>query len=251
MAPPEGVSSQTLRGPAGRRRASCTPVHYRKSHATENGVVWRARADAGPARAGTDSHTATPCGNGAPHPTRRPPPPGRTDLFYYTRYEPGKDYPILARRRGTLDAPEEILLDVNELAKDHTFYQLGGTAVSDDGRLLAFAADTLGRRLYTVYVKNLETGQLLPETLYPTTGNVQARAYPAMLVTAGLHDSQVQYWEPAKWVARLRDLKTDDNLLLLKTNMAAGHGGASGRFQRYREIATEYAFFIGLAEGRL
>ncbi|GIV60698.1 MAG: oligopeptidase B [Rhodothermaceae bacterium] len=94
------------------------------------------------------------------------------DFFYYTRYEPGKEYPILARRRGTLDAPEEILLDVNELAKDHTFYQLGGTAVSDDGRLLAFAADTLGRRLYTVYVKNLETGQLLPETLYPTTGNV-------------------------------------------------------------------------------
>ncbi len=94
------------------------------------------------------------------------------DFYYYTRYEPGQEYPILARRRGTLDAPEEILLDVNELAEGHTFYQLGGTAVSDDGRLLAFAADTLGRRLYTVYVRDLETGRIFPEAIYPTTGNV-------------------------------------------------------------------------------
>ena len=63
-----------------------------------------------------------------------------------------------------------------------------------------------------------------------------------MLVTAGLHDSQVQYWEPAKWVAKLRELKTGDNILLLHTNMDAGHEGASGRFGIYRETALEYAF---------
>jgi len=67
-----------------------------------------------------------------------------------------------------------------------------------------------------------------------------------MLVTTGLWDSQVQYWEPAKWVAKLRDKKTDDNLLLLHINMEAGHGGASGRFKRYKETALEYAFMIDL-----
>ena len=76
---------------------------------------------------------------------------------------------------------------------------------------------------------------------------VESRAYPAMLVTTGLWDSQVQYWEPAKWVAKLRSLKTDDNLLLLRTNMEAGHGGKSGRFERYREIAEEYAFVLDQA----
>ncbi len=68
-----------------------------------------------------------------------------------------------------------------------------------------------------------------------------------MLVTTGLHDSQVQYWEPAKWVAKLRELKTDNNLLLLHTEMEAGHGGKSGRFERIREIALEYAFILDLA----
>jgi len=79
---------------------------------------------------------------------------------------------------------------------------------------------------------------------YSPYDNVEAKDYPAMLVTTGLHDSQVQYWEPAKWVAKLRDMKTDDNLLLLFTNMEAGHGGASGRLERYREIALEYTFFL-------
>ena len=67
-----------------------------------------------------------------------------------------------------------------------------------------------------------------------------------MLVTTGLHDSQVQYWEPAKWVAKLREMKTDDNLLLLKTDMETGHGGASGRFEALKEVALEYAFIFKL-----
>jgi oligopeptidase B len=79
---------------------------------------------------------------------------------------------------------------------------------------------------------------------YSPYDQVKAQTYPAMLVTAGLHDSQVQYWEPAKWVAKLRDMKTDDNLLLLHTNMDAGHGGASGRFESLKEIALEYAFMF-------
>lgn len=83
---------------------------------------------------------------------------------------------------------------------------------------------------------------------YSPYDNVEAKDYPNMLVVTGLHDSQVQYWEPAKWVAKLRDLKTDHNLLLLNTNMDAGHGGASGRFERYKETALEYAFLLKLID---
>ncbi len=82
---------------------------------------------------------------------------------------------------------------------------------------------------------------------YSPYDNVEAKDYPAMLVTTGLHDSQVQYWEPAKWVARLRERKTDDSPLLLHTNMDAGHGGSSGRFERLKQVAMQYAFFLDLA----
>jgi oligopeptidase B len=82
---------------------------------------------------------------------------------------------------------------------------------------------------------------------YSPYDNVVRQDYPAMLVTTGLWDSQVQYYEPAKWVARLRRLKTDGNPLLLRVNMEAGHGGQSGRFQRFRELAEEYAFLLDLA----
>ena len=81
---------------------------------------------------------------------------------------------------------------------------------------------------------------------YSPYDNVEAKDYPAMLITTGLHDSQVQYWEPAKWAAKLRALKTDNNPLYLKTEMDYGHGGASGRFEGYKEVALEYAFMLDL-----
>lgn len=90
-------------------------------------------------------------------------------------------------------------------------------------------------KLYYEYMKS-----------YSPYDNIEAREYPNILVTAGLHDSQVQYWEPAKWVAKLRDLKTDNNKLYLKTNMDAGHGGASGRFESIKEDAEEFAFLLDL-----
>jgi len=83
---------------------------------------------------------------------------------------------------------------------------------------------------------------------YSPYDQVTAQNYPAILITTGLHDSQVQYWEPAKWVAKLREIKTDDNILLLKTNMDFGHGGASGRFEQHKETALEYAFMLMLLE---
>lgn len=81
---------------------------------------------------------------------------------------------------------------------------------------------------------------------YSPYDQVKAQEYPNILVTTGLHDSQVQYWEPAKWVAKLRDMKTDSNLLFLDTNMEAGHGGASGRFEALKETAKDYAFLLDL-----
>ena len=81
---------------------------------------------------------------------------------------------------------------------------------------------------------------------YSPYDNVSKQEYPNLYVSTGLHDSQVQYWEPAKWVAKLREFKTDDNLLFLDTNMDAGHGGASGRFEALKEVAKEYAFMLDL-----
>ena len=82
---------------------------------------------------------------------------------------------------------------------------------------------------------------------YSPYDNVEAKDYTNMLVTTGYFDSQVQYWEPQKWVAKLRDVKTDDNVLIFHINMEAGHGGKSGRFRYYREVALEYAFMFDLA----
>ncbi len=81
---------------------------------------------------------------------------------------------------------------------------------------------------------------------YSPYDNVEAKDYPNLLITTGFHDSQVQYWEPAKWTAKLRELKTDNNLLLFKTDMSSGHGGASGRFESLKEDALEYAFILKL-----
>jgi oligopeptidase B len=80
---------------------------------------------------------------------------------------------------------------------------------------------------------------------YDPYSNVQKKAYPAMLVRTSLNDSQVGYWEAAKWVARLRTNKTDENVLLLRVNMGAGHGGASGRYDKLKEDAYDYAWLLG------
>jgi oligopeptidase B len=79
---------------------------------------------------------------------------------------------------------------------------------------------------------------------YSPYDQVEAKDYPAILITTGFHDSQVQYFEPAKWIAKLRDTKTDNNLLIMDCNMDAGHGGASGRFRRWERRALEFAFIF-------
>ena len=93
--------------------------------------------------------------------------------YYLTRYEKGQEYPIYSRKKGTLDAKEEILLNVNILAKDHPFYHVGNLEISPDNRLLAYAEDTVGRRIYTIKFIDLETGEHLEDTIPNTTGNFE------------------------------------------------------------------------------
>ena len=96
----------------------------------------------------------------------------RDDYFYYTRYEEGKEYPIYARKRGSLERPEEIMLDVNVLAQGHEFFSVGGSAVSSGQDILAYAVDTQGRRVHTTYFKNLENGEMLSDVLTEVTENL-------------------------------------------------------------------------------
>jgi oligopeptidase B len=164
------------------------------------------------------------------------------------------------------------LVALKVAAKDRVF-AMGGSA----GGLLMGAVANLAPRQYRGIVAQVPfvdvVTTMLDETLPLTTNeydewgnpqdealyeymlsyspydNVTAQPYPAMYVTTGLWDSQVQYFEPAKWVAKLAKLKQDSQVLLLHVDMSAGHGGKSGRFERYREIAREYAFVLSIAEG--
>lgn len=164
------------------------------------------------------------------------------------------------------------LIDENYTSSAH-LYAMGGSA----GGLLVGAAINLEPNLFNGVVAQVPfvdvVTTMLDEDIPLTTGeydewgnpndkvyydyikayspydNVEAKDYPNLLVTTGLHDSQVQYWEPAKWVAKMREMKTDHNLLIFKTDMNSGHGGASGRFESLREDALEYAFLLKL-EGK-
>lgn len=184
-------------------------------------------------------------------------------------YEDGKMF----RKKNTFTDFIEcarFLIDENYTSPDHLFAK-GGSA----GGLLMGAVVNMAPELFEGVIANvpfvdvvttmldddipLTTGEFdewgNPDELesymymleYSPYDQVKAQDYPHMLVTTGLHDSQVQYWEPAKWVAKLREMKTDNNTLLLRTNMETGHGGATGRFRIYREIAQEYAFLLDLA----
>ncbi|RNA60851.1 S9 family peptidase [Chryseobacterium nematophagum] len=167
-----------------------------------------------------------------------------------------------------IDAGKHLIKE-NYTSSQH-LYAMGGSA----GGLLVGAAINYEPNLFNGVVAQVPfvdvVTTMLDETIPLTTGeydewgnpnneeyyhyikeyspydNVEAKAYPNMLITAGLHDSQVQYWEPAKWTAKLRELKTDDNILIFKTDMSAGHGGASGRFESLKEEALEFAFLLKL-----
>ena len=181
-------------------------------------------------------------------------------------YESGK---FLAKKNTFTDfiACGEALIYKGYCAKDKLF-AMGGSA----GGLLMGAVVNMRPNLWAGIVSNVPfvdvVTTMMDDSIPLTTGeyeewgnpneedyffymlsyspydNLEKKAYPPMLITSGLHDSQVQYWEPTKYVAKLRDLKTDNNLLLLHTNMEAGHGGVSGRFEALKEIAMEYAFIL-------
>ena len=183
-------------------------------------------------------------------------------------YEDGK----LLKKMNTFtdfnDCAEQLIKDKYTSA-DH-LYAMGGSA----GGLLMGAVINLQPELYNgviaavpfvdVITTMLDEDIPLTTSEYDEWGNpnekeyydymlsyspydhVEAKAYPNLLVTTGLHDSQVQYWEPAKWVAKMRDMKTGDKQLLMYCNMETGHGGASGRFEQYKETAMEYAFLFSL-----
>ncbi|MBL19391.1 MAG: oligopeptidase B [Flavobacteriaceae bacterium] len=185
-----------------------------------------------------------------------------------TWYESGRK---LSKKNTFTDfiACSRFLIDASFTSPSH-LYAMGGSA----GGLLMGAIMNMAPELYkgivaaVPFVDVLTT--MLDDSIPLTTGeydewgnpndkkyyhyiksyspydNVKPLAYPNTLVTTGLHDSQVQYWEPAKWVAKLRDVQQEDNLILLHTNMDAGHSGASGRFVSLKEIAMEYAFLLYL-----
>lgn len=185
-------------------------------------------------------------------------------------YEDGK---LLKKKNTFTDfiAASKYLVDEGYTSPEH-LYASGGSA----GGLLMGAIINLEPNLYkgviasVPFVDVLTT--MLDESIPLTTGeydewgnpnekeyydyiksyspydNVERKSYPNLLVTTGLHDSQVQYYEPAKWVAKLRELKTDKNLLFLQTNMDTGHGGASGRFEALKEVAMDYAFLLDLED---
>ena len=183
-------------------------------------------------------------------------------------YEDGK---LFKKKNTFLDfiACSKFLIKNNYTSAKH-HYAMGGSA----GGLLMGAIINLAPELYNGVVSQVPfvdvVTTMLDDSIPLTTGeydewgnpnekeyydymksyspydNVANQLYPNMLVTTGLHDSQVQYWEPAKWVAKLRDMKTDDNLLLFHINMEAGHGGASGRFNALKKYARSYAFLLDL-----
>jgi oligopeptidase B len=164
-----------------------------------------------------------------------------------------------------------IYLKANKYSDPQKLYAMGGSAGGLlMGAVLNMAPEMWGGVIAAVPFVDVVT-TMLDESIPLTTGEfdewgnpaekeaydyiksyspydqVEKKNYPPLLVMTGLHDSQVQYWEPAKWVAKLRDMKTDNNPLLLSTNMEAGHGGASGRFRQFKDIALEYAFLLDLA----
>jgi protease II len=115
----------------------------------------------------------------------------RDGYFYYTRYEEGKEYPIYARKHGSLDSPEEIMLDANVLAQGHEYFSIGGWAVSSGRNILAYAVDTEGRRIYSIHFKKLTTGELLPEVILEVTRTDLGQRQPdPFLRQAGPDDSQ-------------------------------------------------------------
>ena len=118
------------------------------------------------------------------------------------------------------------------------FVDVVTTMLDDTIPLTTFEYDEWGNPNDPVYYHYMKS--------YSPIDNLRKMNYPAILVTTGLHDSQVQYWEPAKWVAKLRVFKTNNNQLYLDTNMEAGHGGASGRFEAIKEIAKEFSFLLDL-----
>lgn len=185
-------------------------------------------------------------------------------------YESGK----LLQKKNTFTDFVDVskhLIDQKYTSPDH-LYAMGGSA----GGLLMGAVINIAPELYNGVIAAVPfvdvVTTMLDETIPLTTGeydewgnpnekeyydyiktyspydNVEAKAYPNLLVTTGLYDSQVQYWEPAKWVAKLREMKTDNNKLYLETNMDAGHGGASGRFEALKELAKDYAFILELEQ---
>ena len=183
-------------------------------------------------------------------------------------YEDGK---LLKKKNTFTDFIDcsQFVIDENYTSAQH-LYAEGGSA----GGLLMGAIINMAPNLYNGVVAQVPfvdvVTTMLDETIPLTTGeydewgnpnvkkyynymlsyspydNIKKQAYPNLYISTGLHDSQVQYWEPAKWVAKLRVFKTNDSQLYLDTNMDAGHGGASGRFEAIKEIAKEYSFLLDL-----
>ena len=158
------------------------------------------------------------------------------DFFYYTRTEQGQQYPIYCRKRGSLDAPEEVMLDLNALAQGEKFLSVVGTSVSDDGNLLAYEVDVTGFRLYTLRIKDLRTGKLLPDriervnspvwssdgrTIFYVAEDAAKRPFRLMRHVVGATDGDTPVYDETDELYRLGATRTRDRKLFVFTSRSS------------------------------
>jgi oligopeptidase B len=160
--------------------------------------------------------------------------------YYYSRFEEGKEYPIYCRKKESLEAPEEILLNVNTMAEGHAYYNVGGIAVSPDNKMIAYGVDTVSRRMYDIYIKNLETDETYKDVLKTTTGSATWAADNKTLFYSVKDEQTLRPYQVYKH--KLGSKKKDDLIYQEddETFVCAAYGSKSPRLYLYWKLGQPY-----------